>query len=151
MSKRLRWSVRRVAELALYILDSWPVLEWIQGRQPATNAFDRLLDDALRGRVELRMSRMNYGEILYSCWRKFPWDESARFLADIQTLPIEYVDIDNDLVEQAARIKALVSAAYADCFAAALAIREQVPLVTGDEEFRDVSAKFSLQLHWVGA
>lgn len=140
-----------MAETSLFVLDSWPVLEWIQKREPAFSAFDRLLEGALRGDVRLLMSRINYGEVLYSCWRKFPADKAAQVLADVETFPIEYVDADAALVEQAARIKITVSASYADCFAAALAIRESAPLLTGDAEFRKPAMDQRLTLHWLGA
>jgi predicted nucleic acid-binding protein len=140
-----------VPDSTVYVLDSWPILEWLQRRSPAFVVVDRLLEQSVRGEVTLRMSEVNLGEVLYSCWRKFPLQEASRVLADIETFPIEYTPTDRKLVEEAARIKTVVSASYADCFAAALAMREGAQLVTGDNEFLKMSERFPLQLLWLGA
>lgn len=130
-----------------HILDSWPVMEWLQEREPATLRFDDLLERALRGQVRLIMSRINFGEILYSCW-KLPDVDASRLLADVEALPIDIISVDDDLVIEAARLKVICSASYADCFAAAL----DSPVVTGDKEFRDLArVQPKLLLSWVGA
>lgn len=54
--------------------------------------------------------------------------------------PIRFVEVDNDLVWEAAEIKAAQVLAYADAFAVALTVRLKAVLVTGDPEF-DVLAK----------
>ena len=122
-------------------------MEWLQEREPATLRFDDLLERALRGQVRLIMSRINFGEILYSCW-KLPDVDASRLLADVEALPIDIISVDDDLVIEAARLKVICSASYADCFAAAL----DSPVVTGDKEFRDLArVQPKLLLSWVGA
>jgi predicted nucleic acid-binding protein len=132
------------------ILDSWPVMEWLQQREPATTLFDGLLERALRGQLRLMMSRINFGEILYSCW-KLNKVEADRLFADAEALPVDIISVDDDLVIEAARLKATCNASYADCFAAALAIRHDVPVVTGDKEFLGlVKVQPRLLLNWLG-
>lgn len=130
----------------IYVLDSWPVLEWIQGKEPAAALFEDLLESSLRRSAELFMSRINYGEILYNCRRYFPANYQE-MLANIQALPVDVLAVDDLLVDEAAALKAIYPMAFADCFAAALALRMAVPLVTGDKDFRLIS---SLDLVWVG-
>ncbi len=134
-----------------WVLDSWALMEWIQNREPATKAVDHLLQLAIREHAQLFISRINYGEVLYSCWRKFPEQAAARILADVEALPIQIVEVTDNSVERAARIKTVVSASYADCFAAALAIVKNAPVVTGDPELRKIAQAFPLKLHWIGA
>ena len=105
----------------------------------------------MRGYSQLLISDINYGELLYSCWRRFPKEEADRVLADIEALPTDKVAADRDMVKEAARIKAIVSASYADCFAAALALHRNAPLVTGDPELRKLAHTVPLQLYWLGA
>ena len=50
----------------------------------------------------------------------------------------EIVDVDLELGARAGWFKLRGGISYADCFAAALAHRESVPLLTGDREFRRV-------------
>jgi predicted nucleic acid-binding protein len=60
------------------------------------------------------------------------------------------VALDNSLedVIAAGRIKAIHALSYADCFAAATAIRMQAPLVTGDPEFKSLGKQ--LPIDWIG-
>ena len=46
-------------------LDSWAILEWIAGRQPAADLVGRMLTEAEDGRIQLFMSAINVGEVYY--------------------------------------------------------------------------------------
>jgi len=140
--------VETLTTVETYVLDSWPIMEWLQGH-PASVEMDRLLETALKGSTRLLMSRINLGEIYYSCWKFLP-TQAASYLADLKTLPIDIFSVDDALVDEAAHLKAQCSAAYADCFAAALAIRHSAPVITGDNEYRKLAAITTLKIHWVG-
>jgi uncharacterized protein len=56
--------------------------------------------------------------------------------ARIDALPVTLRGVDRALVQAAAMLKAQHPIAYADAFAAATAQQLQVPVVTGDPEFR---------------
>lgn len=60
-------------------------------------------------------------------------------------LPILSVANDFDLVLAAARIKARHPLSFADCFAVALAQREQAWVVTGDPEFKSVTQMVTIE------
>ena len=47
------------------VLDSWAVLEWISGRQPATDAVAKLFAESEAGVTRLFMSAINVGEVYY--------------------------------------------------------------------------------------
>jgi predicted nucleic acid-binding protein len=47
------------------VLDSWAILEWIGGNQPATEAVARLLAESAAGSARLFMSAINAGEVYY--------------------------------------------------------------------------------------
>jgi predicted nucleic acid-binding protein len=51
------------------VLDSWAILEWIAGRQPAAAAVAALLSEAEDDHATLLMSAINAGEVYY-CLRK---------------------------------------------------------------------------------
>ena len=129
------------------VLDSWPVLEWINGRQPATDAVDHLLDESEAGTTRLFMSAINVGEVYYFLRKRYgknlaeSWRESSR------TLPITIEVPTADEIWDAALLKGQYPIAYADAFAAALAQNYRCPLLTGDPDFRSVPG---LDLDWIG-
>jgi ribonuclease VapC len=131
------------------LLDSWPVLEWLKGRQPATQVFSKLIAEAFAGDVSFAMSRMNYGEVLYSIRKDFPEDRIEAGTRAFLEIPIQFHSIDDLLVDEAAALKGINAISYADAFAAALALRLDVPLATGDREFLVLQA-VGLKLWWVG-
>jgi predicted nucleic acid-binding protein len=129
------------------VLDSWAILEWISGRQPATDFVAKLLSEAETGRARLLMSAINTGEVYYFLRKNHSvaladsWRESSR------TLPVTMEVPTFEDIWDAASLKGRFPIAYADAFAAALAQKFACPLVTGDPEFRSVDG---LQLDWIG-
>lgn len=130
------------------VLDSWAILEWMSGRQPASGHVGRLLAEAEDGQTRLLMSAINVGEVYYFLRKHHSeslavtWRESSRALP----ATIEVPTFDD--IWSAATLKARFPIAYADGFAAALAQKYNCPLVTGDPEFRRVD---QLELDWIGA
>ncbi len=118
-----------------YVIDSWALLAWLGGEGPADARVQTLLDSAEAGRVELCMSIINFGEIYYATARKSGIVKAREDRKSLLQSPIRFVEVDNDLVWEAAEIKAAHALAYADAFAAALTIRLKAVLVTGDPEF----------------
>ena len=129
------------------VLDSWPILEWINARQPATNAVRKLLEESEAGHARLLMSAINVGEVYYFL-RKHYSDELAKSWKELSgTLP---VTIDVPTIEEiwdAAVLKACYPIAYAEAFAVALAHKYHCPLLTGDPELRSVQ---EVELDWIG-
>ncbi|MGA8029187.1 MAG: type II toxin-antitoxin system VapC family toxin [Bryobacteraceae bacterium] len=129
-------------------LDSWAILEWMSGRQPAAGLVETLLTEAENGRLRLLMSAINVGEVYYFLRKQHSealaesWRESSR------TLPVTIEVPTSDDIWNAAALKGRFPIAYADSFAAALAQKYNYPLVTGDTEFRRVD---QLQIDWIGS
>jgi predicted nucleic acid-binding protein len=126
-------------------------MEWIKGREPASTSFDKILDLAEIRQIELHMSRINYGEVVYSIRKAVDIADPITALRAFLALPIHVHTADDALVDEAVELKATYTFSYADAFAAALARRLNVPLVTGDFEFRSLEAKGLLRLLWVDA
>jgi predicted nucleic acid-binding protein len=130
------------------VLDSWAILEWISGRQPASDLVGALLSEAVEGRVKLLMSAINVGEVYYFL-RKHHSEALANFWRESsQTLPATIEVPTAEDIWNAALLKAEFPIAYADAFAAALAQKYNYPLLTGDPELRRVDA---LELDWIGS
>lgn len=128
-------------------LDSWAILEWMSGRQPASDIVGSLLNEAEQGQIRLVMSAINVGEVYYFLLKNQSeslaesWRESSR------TLPVLFEVPTLDDIWNAAALKGRFPIAYADAFAAALAQKYNCPLLTGDPEFRRVD---QLEIDWIG-
>lgn len=110
------------------VLDSWAVLRYLEGTEPAADLVAELLDEQ-----RPLMSWINLGEVHYILRRTQGEDvaiESIRDLRDVidARLPGEALVLD------AARIKSDHPMSFADAFGAALAATEGADLWTGDPE-----------------
>jgi predicted nucleic acid-binding protein len=101
------------------------------------------------GDTDLIINSINLGEVFYIIARERGIQAADYFLNVIlQSLPITVLTNSLEDVIAAARLKTPHALSYADCFAAATAIREQAPLVTGDPEFNKLGQ--ALEIDWIG-
>lgn len=110
------------------VLDSWAVLRYLEGAEPASAAVSELLD----GEKPL-MSWMNLGEVFYVLRRLHGEDDALETVRDLRSV-IDSRLPDERLVLDAARIKAVHPMSCADSFAAALTVAVDATLWTGDPE-----------------
>ncbi len=133
--------------MKIRVLDTWPILEWMNGRQPATGVVEKLFDESLAGTTRLFMSAMNVGEVYYFL-RKTHSARIAQSWRDLSaTVPATIEAPTANEIWDAALLKGQYPIAYADAFAAALAQKYRCPLLTGDPEFRSIP---DLELDWIG-
>lgn len=131
------------------LLDSYALLAYLNGEKGAERV-RALLADAEKTGQPLLMNEINIGETYYILARARGRDKADYFLDSIfQALPISPLSNDLPSVVAAATIKADHPLSFADCFAAATAIREGAILVTGDAEFRAVEG--DVKIEWLGA
>jgi predicted nucleic acid-binding protein len=128
------------------VLDSWAILEWISGRQPATDLVGKLLAEAEAGETRLLMSAINVGEVYYFLMKHHSQDLAESWRESSRTLPVTMEVPTAEDIWSAASLKGRFAIAYADAFAAALAQKYNCPLVTGDPELRQVD---QLELDWI--
>ena len=95
----------------------------------------------------LLMTTVNLGEVYYLLLRDHGSEDADKILKIIETLPINFVEVDTQLAKQAAFYKATKKLPYVDCFAAALAKLRQGELVTKDKDFKIVENE--IRLIWV--
>lgn len=129
------------------VLDSWAVLEWLSGREPATSVVRELFTGAEEGGTRLLMSAINVGEVYYFLRKHHSRDLAESWRETSRTLPATLEVPTFDDIWNAALLKGRFPIAYADAFAAALAQKYNCPLVTGDPEFRSVD---QLEVDWIG-
>jgi ribonuclease VapC len=110
------------------VLDSWAILRYLEGVEPAAGRVAKLLD----GERPL-MSWINLGEVHYVLRRAHGEGAAIETVRDLSDV-VEARLPDVQLVLAAARIKADHPMAFADAFGAALAVDEDAELWTGDPE-----------------
>ena len=133
-----------------FVLDAWPVLEWLEARQPVVAHMRRLLDANDRRECRLSINIVNLGEVFCMSVKRRGLAHARRVVESLQARLIT-ISADDELVLLAANLKARHPISYADGFAAATAILHNVPLVTGDPELRAMAAnETALQLEWIG-
>jgi predicted nucleic acid-binding protein len=111
-----------------FCLDSWAVLAWLDGEEPAASVVAETLD-----RERPAMSWMNLIEVHYRTIRDHGREEADQVLSELRP------QITEDLpgisaMRAVASLKAGNPIALADCFAIALAADEGAALLTGDPE-----------------
>jgi predicted nucleic acid-binding protein len=111
-------------------LDSWAVLRWLEGVDPAAERVEAALPD------RPIMSWLNLGEVFYVVCRLSGEAEAREVVRTLR--PQLALDLpDEERVVEAAMIKAHHAMAYADAFAVATANAYGVALMTGDPELLD--------------
>lgn len=119
-----------------YVIDAQPLVAYIK-REPNWERVATTIGEATAGRVTLNLTSVNAGEVVLGAERAFGSLAGHRALDSLQ-LWTAVVAVDLELAARAAWFKLRGGMSYADCFAAALAHREGIPLITGDPEFRRV-------------
>ena len=69
-------------------LDSWAILEWMSGRQPAGDLVETLLTQAEQGHARLLMSAINVGEVYYFLRKHHSEAVAESWRGSSRTLPV---------------------------------------------------------------
>jgi ribonuclease VapC len=126
------------------VLDSYALLAFLEKE----GAYARIQDLLATEDAPVFMNAVNVGEVFYILSRQ-RGDRAAEYFLSVilPGLPISVLDNSFDNVIAAARLKAKHALSFADCFAAATAIRENAVLVTGDPEFRKLGKTVTVE--WI--
>jgi len=128
------------------IFDSSALLTYFFGEQ-GTPEVQKLLKAAVHEDSALLISPVNLGEIIYIVSRREGSERAQDVVKMMDELFFEFPPVDKEASLSAARLKANHGLGYADAFAAALALRQNGELVTGDKEFKVLEKE--LTIHWV--
>jgi len=131
-----------------YVLDSYALIAFFENEAGAQKV-EEILKKMLAGRVKGYLCIVNWGEIYYITLREQGGDAAETVIRQIRKLPISLMDVDRELTYQAAKLKGKYPIAYADCFAASLAMKLKATLVTGDPEF--IKLQNALSIDWIDA
>ena len=130
-----------------YVLDSFAILALL-GKEVGSHEVSDLLQRTQAGKVQTLMTWVNMGEVAYIIERRWGKGRLYQVLGRVEATGVEVVAVERELALTAASIKAEHPLAYADAFAAALAVTREATLVTGDPEFKILEPSLSIQ--WLG-
>jgi ribonuclease VapC len=132
------------------VLDSWAMIGWLQGEEPARAKVRELLEQASRGEAKVSISLINAGEVFYLIAKRHGAAPAERFLAELAVMPIQALLPDRRLILDSARLKSRYPISYADAFAVETAREQNAVLVTGDPDLWQLSRREPIELLWVG-
>jgi len=121
--------------MKIILFDAHAILRWTQkerGYQKVKNLLIACRDQSATS----YMNQINLGEVYYKTIRAVGIDRAKEFLENFFRLPVQIILPDSELIWSASEIKASHSISYADCFAAATALRLKATILTGDPEFK---------------
>ena len=121
------------------VIDASALLRFVDGETGAERVED-LLNRARQETVELLMSSINWGEVVYSVLKAHGPDNGRALLPKLRNLPISIVPADASGAETAAKFKHAYRIPYADSFAGSLAVNENASLLTADHDFKVLPA-----------
>lgn len=113
-------------------LDSWAVLAWLDGEEPALSRVEQSLAD------RPVVSWMNLVEVYYRVARDQGQLAADETLGDLRAALAPDLPGTARMIE-VARLKARAPIALGDCFAVTTAAAHDLPLLTGDPEIIDLS------------
>jgi predicted nucleic acid-binding protein len=121
-----------------HCLDSWAVLRWLEGTEPAATRVEAALQE------HPVMSLVNVGEV-FSIVRRARDDTVALEVLDGLRARVEFDVPNEERVVAAARIKAEHPMAFADAFAIATSVAYRAVLLTGDPEIIDAPGPWQIE------
>jgi predicted nucleic acid-binding protein len=121
------------------VFDAHAILKWTQKETGYQKVKSQLI--ACREQSALGyMNQINLGEVYYHTTRAIGLEEAQKFLENFFRLPLSLILPDSDLIWKSSEIKAQHAISYADCFAAATALRYEAVILTGDPDFKKIES-----------
>lgn len=127
-----------------YALDANALIGFFEDRPGAAVRVRRLFEEALRQEKPLFMSAVNWGEVYYISCRRHGEAKAREMEARLRQLPITVIAADLGRATRAGGLKTKYNLAYADAFAAEVAIERGAWLVTSDPEFSNLGKALSV-------
>ena len=127
------------------VFDSFAILTYL-GDEEGADIIDNLIQKAENQEISIYMNLINLGEVYYIITRDFGMQKADETIFILKKLPITFVEVTENLIIAATRVKGLHSLSYADAFVIATAIDKNATIITGDPEFKGVYPN----IMWIG-
>ncbi len=127
-----------------YLLDTSALLTF-SGDEPGADAVGSWLAKGRRGEVQLYVCFLSVMEAGYKAYQARGEDGLAMLLASFHQLPVTRVDVSDELIALAARMKGMYRLSLADAWVLATAKQLHATLVHKDPEFEQAAVEVQLQ------
>ena len=132
-----------------FVLDSYALIGYLEN-ESFSDRIQQALTQAKKGVLRLYFHAIHIGEVYYIILREQGQSVADLAYSRIKALPIKRIGlIDEELLLTAAGLKARYPISYADSFAAALAMLNNCPLLTGDPEFKSLEKQGIISIDWL--
>lgn len=129
-----------------YVFDSYALIAFLED-EPGAETVESALREVVTQKARGYLSIINWGEVFYTVMREQGEETAEEVVRILGRYPFIVVDAGHALTKTAARLKGRYRIAYADCFAAALAIQHNATVLTGDPEFKCLEDQISVS--WI--
>jgi len=126
-----------------YLLDTSAILA-LRDDEPGADDVESILRKSESGEAEVYVSFMTYMEAYYRIWRLEGEESAKRIYAELLSLPVLRIDVNDRILLRAGAIKANYRLSVADSWIIASAMEVKASLVHKDPEFEQVEDIVSL-------
>lgn len=130
-------------EAERYTLDTSAIITYF-ANEAGADTVEGILALADRGKIEVYASFMTYMEVLYRVWKRLGEKEGKAAYLRLRALAVRRVDVSEELLLTASRIKAAYDLSVADAWIAATAFITRSQLIHKDPEFRSLEKELLL-------
>ena len=130
-------------EAERYTLDTSAIIAYF-ANEAGADTVEGILALADRRRTEVYASFMTFMEVLYGVWKRLGEKEGKAAYLRLKSLAVRQLDVSEELLLAASRIKATYDLSVADAWIAATAFATKSQLVHKDPEFRSLEGKLAL-------
>lgn len=130
-------------EAERYTLDTSAIITYF-ANEAGAETVEGILALADRGRIDVYASFMTYMEVLYRVWKRLGEKEGKAAYLRLKALAVRRVDVSEELLLTASRIKAAYDLSVADAWIAATAFITRSQLIHKDPEFRSLENELVL-------
>lgn len=125
----------------IYLLDTSALLALWNAEDGADTVEDILKKSS---DASVFVSFMTFMKCKYALWKKKGKVFAEEFYRDLSLLPVRRIDVDDELIDIAAEIKATNSLSVADSWIIASAIKTNSILVHKDPEFEQITGRVDM-------
>ena len=128
------------------VLDSFALVSFFH-KEPGWEKVKEVFYSLSSEKQRAVLSIINWGEFYYIVKRRVGKIKADETLALLDQLPVSVLSVDDELVKEAADIKADFAVSYADAFCIATARRSEAEILTSDPEFKLV--EHLVKIKWI--
>ncbi|MCL2294112.1 MAG: PIN domain-containing protein [Spirochaetes bacterium] len=133
----------------IYVFDACSLIALLTNEEGA-DLVKNLLQKAMDAEIKVVMHKINFLEVYYDTYKTYGEEKALKLLEDIKVTPIKInMEITDDLLIKAGRLKSLYKMSLADSIGLAEAIINNGYFVTADHhELKIIQKKEKINILW---